>query len=97
MGFPGGSDHKESACNVGGLGSITELGRSLEEGHGNPLQSSYLENSMDRGNWWATVQGVAKSDTPGQLTLSLSLQSVMFPLHYFQFFTSHFNQGYFLN
>ena len=52
---------------------------------------------MDRGNWWATVQGVAKSDTPGQLTLSLSLQSVMFPLHYFQFFTSHFNQGYFLN
>ena len=97
MGFPDGSDGKEFACNVGDLGSIPGSGRFLGERNSYPLQSSYLENSMDRGNWWATVQGVAKSDTPGQLTLSLSLQSVMFPLHYFQFFTSHFNQGYFLN
>ncbi|XDA72690.1 hypothetical protein R6Z07F_002972 [Ovis aries] len=45
------------------LGSIPGLGRSSEEGHGNPLQYSCLENSMDRGAWWATVHGVAKSQT----------------------------------
>ena len=44
MGFPGGSDSNESACNVGDLGSITELGRSLRGGHGNPLQYFCLEN-----------------------------------------------------
>ena len=36
MGFPGGSDGKESACNAGDLDSIPGLGRSSEEGHGNP-------------------------------------------------------------
>ena len=49
MGFPGGSDGKESACNVGDLGSILGLGRSLGEGNGYPLQYSCLENAMDRG------------------------------------------------
>ena len=44
MGFPGGSVGKESACRVGNLGSISELGRSLGGGHGNPLQYSCLEN-----------------------------------------------------
>ena len=44
LGFPGGSDDKESACNVGDLGSIPGLGRSPEGGHGNPLQYSCLEN-----------------------------------------------------
>ena len=44
MGFPGGSDGKESACNVGDLGSIPGLGRSPGGGHGNPLQYSRLEN-----------------------------------------------------
>ena len=44
MGFPGGSDGKESACNVGDLGSVTGLGRSLDGGHGNPLQYSCPEN-----------------------------------------------------
>ena len=39
------------------------MGRSLGEGHGNPLQCSCLENPMDRGAWWATVHGVAKSQT----------------------------------
>ena len=39
------------------------MGRSPGEGHGNPLQYSYLENPMDRGAWWATVHGVAKSWT----------------------------------
>ena len=53
-GFSGGSDSKESACNVGDLGSIPGLGRSLGGGHGNPLQYSCLENPMDRGAWRAT-------------------------------------------
>ena len=44
MGFPSGSDSKESACNAEDLGSIPGLGRSPGEVHGNPLQSSYLEN-----------------------------------------------------
>ena len=44
MWFPGGSDGKESACNVGGLGSIPGLGRASGGGRGNPLQCSGLEN-----------------------------------------------------
>ena len=59
-GFPGGSDGKESACSAGDLGLIPELGRSPGEGKGNPLQYFCLEKSMDRGDWWATVHGVAK-------------------------------------
>ena len=55
-GFPGGSAGKESACNVGDLGLIPGLGRSLEEGKGYPLQYSGLENSMD-----CIVHGVTKS------------------------------------
>ena len=62
MGLPGGSDRKESACNVGDPGSLPGLGRSPGEGNGNPLQYSYLENSMDRGTWWNTVCGFAESD-----------------------------------
>ena len=58
-----GSDGKESACNVGDPGSIPGSGRSPGEGNGDPLQCSDLENSMDRGAWWATVDGVAKSQT----------------------------------
>ena len=46
-GFPGGSDGKESSCNVGDLGSTLGLGRSPAEGKGYPLQCSGLENSMD--------------------------------------------------
>ena len=46
MGFPGGSDGKESACNVGDLGSIPGLGRSPGRGHGNPLQYSCLGESQ---------------------------------------------------
>ena len=61
--FPDGSDGKESACNVGDLGSIPGLGRSPGEGNAYPLQYSYLENSMDRGAWRATVHGVTKSRT----------------------------------
>ena len=63
LGFPGGSDSKESACNAGDLGLITGLGRSPGGGHGNPFQCSCLEKSMDRGAWWAAVHGVAKTQT----------------------------------
>ena len=63
LGFPGGSDSEESACNAGDPGLISGLGRSPGGGQGNPLQSSCLENFMDRGAWWAIVHGVAKSWT----------------------------------
>ena len=62
-GFPASSDGKDSACNVGDLGSIPGLGRSPGEGNGFPLQFSGLENSMNREAWQATVNGVAKSWT----------------------------------
>ena len=51
---------KESACNVGDLGSIPGLGRSPGERNGNPLQYSSLGNPMDRGAWQATVHGVSR-------------------------------------
>ena len=60
---PGGSDHKESACNAGDLDSIPGSGRFPGEGNGHPLQYSCLENSTDRGAWRATVQEVIKSWT----------------------------------
>ena len=63
LGFPGGSDGKQFACNAGDPGSILGLGRSPGEGNGYPLQYSFLENPIDRGSWWATVHGVAKSQT----------------------------------
>ena len=59
LGFPGGSDDKESAFNVGDLGTIPGLIRSSGGGHGNPLQSSCLENPVDRGTWGAMVHNVA--------------------------------------
>ena len=61
--FPGGSDGRVSADNVGDPGLIVASGRSPGEGNGNPLQYSCLENPMDRGAWWATVHGVTKSRT----------------------------------
>ena len=69
MGFPGGSDGKESACNMGDLGSIPGLGRSAGEGHGNPLQYYGLENprgqrSLVGYNSW----GHKESDTTEQLS-----------------------------
>ena len=68
LGFPGGSDGKESSCNAGDQGSIPGLGRSPGEGHSNPLQHSCLENSMDRGAWQGTVHGVTELSIPEQLT-----------------------------
>ena len=58
LGFSCGSAGKESACNVGDLGLIPGLGKSLGEGKGYPLQYSGLENSMD-----CLVHGIAKSQT----------------------------------
>ena len=66
MGFPGGASGKGPACNAGDIrdkGSIPGSGRSPGEGNGNPLQYSCLKNPMARGAWWATVHGVAKSQT----------------------------------
>ena len=63
QGFPGGSDSKASAHDLGDPGLIPGLGRSPGEGNGNPLQYSCLENFMDGGTCWATVHGVAKSQT----------------------------------
>ena len=62
-GVPGGSDGKESACNVGGLCSIPRWGRSPGERNSNSLQYSCLGNSMGRGAWQATVHGVTKNQT----------------------------------
>ena len=61
-GFPGGPNSKESACNAGDLGLIPRSGRFLEEGNDNPVQYSCLENSMDRGAWWAIVRRVTELD-----------------------------------
>ena len=62
MGFPGGSDGKESACNEGDLGSIPGLGRSPGEGHGNPLQYLSLENPLDKGACGAIDHAFTGSD-----------------------------------
>ena len=58
LGFPGGSDGKESACNAGDPGSIPGSERSPGEGKGYPLLYSCLENLTDREAWWSTVHGV---------------------------------------
>ena len=80
LGFPGGSDSKETACNAGDLCLIPGLGISSGEGNGSPLQYSCLKNPIDRRAWWPTVHGVAKSwDTTEQLTLSLSFILSLFP------------------
>ena len=76
MGFPGGSDGKESACNSEDRSSIPRSGRSLEEEMATPLQYSCLENSMGREAWWATDHGVAKElDITEEQTLPLSHES----------------------
>ena len=64
-GFPGGASGQEllpmhQTCD---MGLIPGLGRSPGGGHSNPLQYSFLENPMDRGDWWATVQSISQSRT----------------------------------
>ena len=75
MGFPCGSDGKESVCNAGDLGSIPG------EGNGNPLQYPCLKNSMDRGTWQATFHGVAKSQIQLSDCHSLSDTATVYALH----------------
>ena len=53
----------KTACNLGDPGSIAGSERFPGEGNGYPLEYPCLENSMDRGTWWATIPGVAKSWT----------------------------------
>ena len=74
MGFLGGSDGKESACNVGDLGSVPGMGRFPGGGHGNPLQNSYLENphgqrSLVGYSPWSRKE----SDTSEQLRTSIEM------------------------
>ena len=63
MGFSRWLSGKESTCNAEDTGLIPGSGRSSEEGNANPLQYSFLENPMDKGNWLAIVRGVTKSQT----------------------------------
>ena len=70
MGFCGGPDRRESVCSAGDMGSIPGLERFPGEENGNPLQYSYLENSMLQS--MATIHGVAESGMTEQLILSFS-------------------------
>ena len=63
MEAPGGSVVKHLPANEGDADSIPDLGRSPGKGNSNPLHYSCLENPRDRGAWWATIQGVTKSQT----------------------------------
>ena len=81
MQIPGGSDGKESACNVGDLGCIPELGRSLEGGRGNPLQYSCLEKPHGQTSLAGySPWGCKESDTTEQLTTVCKLYNTgLFP------------------
>ena len=86
LSFPGGSDSKESACNAGDLGLILGLGRSPGEGKSTPLQYFWLENSMDRGAWWATAHGVTKGPTrPSNFHFHFQWQSSICAVCYYCF------------
>ena len=63
LGLPRWLSSKESTCSAGDTVLVPGSGRSPGGGNGNPLQCSCLENAMDRGAWWATVDGVAQSQT----------------------------------
>ena len=68
LSFPDGSEGKEPACIAGDASSIPESGRCPGGGSGNPLQCSCLENHMDRGAWWATVQREEEKKSLTQLS-----------------------------
>ena len=73
---------KNPPVNAGDRGSIPRSGRSPGGGHSNPLQYSCLENSMDRGAWWATVHGVAelehacKGKKPSEMAIYYSITNI---------------------
>ena len=83
LGFFSGSDGKEFTCNVGDRRSIPGLGRFPGGGNGNPLQYSCLENPLDRGPWWATVHGGAKSQTQLNRQHNLKQNSSVFLQRHF--------------
>ena len=85
MDFPGGSDGKESTCNEEDSGSIPGSG----EGNDNPLQYSCLENPMDRGAWWATVLGVAKSWSQLSIFLLTTYMSILSSGSFLNKYTNH--------
>ena len=91
-GFPGGSNGKESACNVRDLGSIPGSGRCPGAGNSSPLQHSCLENSIDRGTWQATVHGVTKSQTLlSEFHFSLSLDGNLWYTVFIKFLVHSLN------
>ena len=72
MGFPGGSDSKEPACNAGDLGLIPGLGRTPGGGHGNPLQYSCLENPHGQKSLAIySPWGHKESDTTERLSIPI--------------------------
>ena len=97
LSFPGGSVIKNPPANAGDegeVGWIPGLGRSLLGGNGNPLQYSYLKNSMDRGIWWTTVHEVAKSQTWLSMHTSLHTRYNLLPILRPKIsFLSEFSQG----
>ena len=75
MGFPVGSDGKESACSAGDLGSVPQLGRPPGEGHGNTLQCSCLENPYGQKNLVSNSPwGLKESDTTDRLRTYIKLK-----------------------
>ena len=75
--FPGGSDSKESACNMGDLGSIPRLGRSLEEGMATHSSILAWRIPVDGGAWQDIVHGLSESDTTEQLSTAQHETSIM--------------------
>ena len=73
LGFPAGSDGKESACSAGDPGSIPGLGRCPGEGNGNTLQYPLPGKFQGGGVWWAILHGVTESQTQSDFTFFLSL------------------------
>ena len=71
MGFPGGSDGKESTFHAGDPGLIPGSGRSPGNRNGYPLYHSCLENPMDRGPWQTTVHGVANPSEENEIKRNL--------------------------
>ena len=85
MGFPGGSDGKESACNAEDLCSVPGLGRSPGERNGYPLHYSFLENSMEQRSLASYIpQGCKESDVTERLTQSSGLKNLLLRKIYFK-------------
>ena len=87
LGFPGGSDGKESACSAGDLRLISGPGRSPGEANGYTLQYSCLENPMDKEVWWVTVHSVSKTQTQlSTYSVSVGLAVIWNPVFLPSFF-----------